>query len=101
VARPANRWWSASKPATADAQTYTEAEILSFVIGEDDAVIRHRLSAEFPCRPFSFGADAARSSQAAGRVRARKDKTEHVIHIVDGTIGRRNSYCNDPYPPKG
>jgi len=40
-------------------------------------------------------------AQAAGRETARNDKTEHVIHKKDGTIGERNSYGNDPYPPKG
>jgi Uncharacterized protein conserved in bacteria (DUF2188) len=33
---------------------------------------------------------------SAGRARARSDKTEHVIHNQDGTIGERNSYGNDP-----
>jgi hypothetical protein len=33
---------------------------------------------------------------SAGRERAMKDKTEHVIHNEDGTISERNSYGNDP-----
>ena len=33
---------------------------------------------------------------AAGRELARNRKTEHVIHNVDGKIGDRNSYGNDP-----
>jgi Uncharacterized protein conserved in bacteria (DUF2188) len=33
---------------------------------------------------------------AAGRERARQDKTEHVIHNQDGTISERNSYGHDP-----
>ena len=37
----------------------------------------------------------------AGRAAARNDKVEHLIHRQDGTIGERNSYGNDPYPPKG
>lgn len=32
---------------------------------------------------------------------ARRDKVEHLIHRKDGSIGDRNSYGNDPYPPKG
>ena len=32
----------------------------------------------------------------AGRELARDRKTEHVIHRVDGKIGERNSYGNDP-----
>lgn len=37
----------------------------------------------------------------AGRERARKDKTEHMIHNLDGTISSRNSYGNDPVRRKG
>jgi hypothetical protein len=31
---------------------------------------------------------------------ARKKRTEHTIHNTDGKIGRKNSYGNDPNPPK-
>lgn len=40
-------------------------------------------------------------AQAAGREAAKKDGVEHLIHKKDGTIGDRNSYGNDPHPPKG
>jgi hypothetical protein len=33
---------------------------------------------------------------SAGRARAQQDRTEHVIHNEDGTIGERSSYGNDP-----
>jgi Uncharacterized protein conserved in bacteria (DUF2188) len=33
---------------------------------------------------------------AAGRNRARRDKTEHLIHNKDGQISQRNSYGKDP-----
>jgi hypothetical protein len=36
------------------------------------------------------------AATAAGRARAQQDKTEHVIHNEDGTIGARHSYGNDP-----
>ena len=36
-----------------------------------------------------------------GRDLARNESSEHLIHKKDGTIGERNSYGNDPYPPKG
>jgi hypothetical protein len=36
----------------------------------------------------------------AGRDRARATHTEHVIHNLDGQIGQKNSYGNDPCPPK-
>lgn len=36
----------------------------------------------------------------AGRSRARREEVEHTIHRADGTIGEKNSYGNDPNPPK-
>jgi hypothetical protein len=45
--------------------------------------------------------DTKAEAQAAGRVAARRDKVEHIIHKKDGTIGERNSYGSDPHPPKG
>ncbi len=40
-------------------------------------------------------------AQSAGRDMARNRRVEHVIKNKDGTIGARNSYGNDPHPPKG
>jgi hypothetical protein len=50
-----------------------------------------------------FGGAHPTKEQAveAGRARARQDKTEHVIHNQDGTIGERNSYGNDPASSPG
>ncbi len=45
--------------------------------------------------------DAKAEAQAAGRTAAKKDGVEHLTHKKDGTIGERNSYGNDPHPPKG
>lgn len=36
-----------------------------------------------------------------GRTLAKKQKTELYIHGQDGKIRERNSYGNDPHPPKG
>lgn len=36
----------------------------------------------------------------AGRDIARTSRSEHVIHNTDGRIGQKNSYGNDPHPPK-
>jgi Uncharacterized protein conserved in bacteria (DUF2188) len=36
----------------------------------------------------------------AGRETARRLKVEHTIHLSDGKIGEKNSYGNDPFPPK-
>lgn len=38
---------------------------------------------------------------AAGREIARNQRSELVIHGRDGRIRDRDSYGNDPYPPKG
>lgn len=40
-------------------------------------------------------------AQDKGRGMARKNESEHLIHNKDGQISARNSYGNDPYPPKG
>jgi len=40
-------------------------------------------------------------AQQAGRETARRQSTEHIIHNRDGRISERNSYGNDPHPPKG
>ncbi len=45
--------------------------------------------------------DTKAEAQAAGRETARRENTEHVVHNKDGRIGERNSYGNDPHPPKG
>ncbi len=40
-------------------------------------------------------------AQTAGRRTAISQKAEHIIHNKNGRIGIRNSYGNDPHPPKG
>lgn len=45
--------------------------------------------------------DTKRAAQEAGRETARRENTEHVIHNRDGKISEKNSYGNDPNPPKG
>jgi hypothetical protein len=54
------------------------------------------------------GADRASSVHATkdeavrrGRELAQNARTEHLVHNMDGTIAYRNSYGNDPYPPRG
>lgn len=36
-----------------------------------------------------------------GRELAQTSQVEHLIHGVNGQIRARNSYGNDPHPPKG
>lgn len=50
-----------------------------------------RVSKVFPTK------DAAKR---AGRDTARREGVEHLIHKKDGKIGERNSYGNDPFPPR-
>lgn len=45
--------------------------------------------------------DTKTSAQAEGRELAKARGVEHIIKKMDGTIGARNSYGNDPHPPKG
>lgn len=44
--------------------------------------------------PGSFGTKA--EAVQAGRTKAERRSTEHLIHNEDGTIDERNSYGNDP-----
>lgn len=39
--------------------------------------------------------------QRVGRDMAQERRVEHTIRRLDGTIGEKNSYGHDPYPPKG
>ena len=45
--------------------------------------------------------DTKAPAQDAGRSTAKREGVEHVIHNKDGKIGEKNSYGNDPHPPKG
>ena len=40
-------------------------------------------------------------AQAAGREQAIRNGAEHYIHNLNGQIAQRNSYGNDPHPPRG
>lgn len=40
------------------------------------------------------------NAEVEGRRQAIKYQTEHVIHKTNGQIGEKNSYGNDPCPPK-
>jgi len=40
-------------------------------------------------------------AEAAGRVTARREQVEFYLHGRDGQIRERDSYGNDPYPPRG
>ena len=51
-------------------------------------------------RPLSVHATQAEAI-ASGRERARVDRVELVVHDRAGQISHRDSYGNDPYPPKG
>lgn len=40
-------------------------------------------------------------AQRAGRLIAKQNNSEHVIHGLNGKIQSKNSYGNDLYPPRG
>lgn len=40
------------------------------------------------------------AAETEGRRQAKRSETEHVIHKANGQIGEKNSYGNDPCPPK-
>jgi hypothetical protein len=45
--------------------------------------------------------DTQASATSAARDTARRERTELSVHGRDGKIRSRDSYGNDPYPPKG
>ena len=45
--------------------------------------------------------ETQRQAQSAARSIAKREKSEVVIHRPNGQIRDRDSYGNDPFPPKG
>jgi hypothetical protein len=45
--------------------------------------------------------DTQAAAAAEGRATARREQGEFFLHGRDGHIRSRDSYGNDPYPPKG
>ncbi len=45
--------------------------------------------------------DTQADAEAAGRATARREEVEFYLHGRDGQIRERDSYGNDPYPPRG
>ena len=68
-----------------------------YTVPHKDGWANRREDATRVSKTFSTKAEA----QSAGRETARRDKTEHIIQKKDGTIGERNSYGSDPFPPEG
>lgn len=44
--------------------------------------------------------DTKAEAQAAGRKKAIQNNSEHIIHGLNGRIQNKNSYGNDPFPPR-
>lgn len=40
-------------------------------------------------------------AQKAGRLIAKQNNSEHIIHGLNGRIQSKNTYGKDPYPPRG
>jgi hypothetical protein len=66
-------------------------------VPHEDGWANRREGATRVIKKFATKAEA----QAAGRETARRDKTEHLIHKRDGTVGSRNSYGSDSQGRKG
>ena len=49
----------------------------------------------------SYVADTQEAARQKARELAIKDKAEVMIHGMDNKIRARDSYGNDPHPPKG
>jgi len=45
--------------------------------------------------------DTQAEAEAAGRVTARREQVEFYLHGRNGQIRERDSYGDDPYPPRG
>lgn len=45
--------------------------------------------------------DTKKEAEEFAREKARQDGVEFISHRKDGTIQSKDSYGNDPYPPKG
>jgi hypothetical protein len=45
--------------------------------------------------------DTQKAAIEAARQIARNQMSELIIHAADGSIRERNSYGNDPFPPRG
>jgi hypothetical protein len=66
-------------------------------VPHEDGWANRREGATRVMKKFATKAEA----QAAGRETARRDKTEHLIHKRDGSVGSRNSYGSDSQRKKG
>ena len=66
-------------------------------VPHDDGWANRRAGAERVSKTFP----TKQQAQDAGSGTAKREQTEHVVHKKDGTFGERNSYGNDPHPPKG
>ncbi|QXE03186.1 DUF2188 domain-containing protein [Terribacillus sp. DMT04] len=45
--------------------------------------------------------DTQKEAMSYGKEAAKKGEGEHFIHGKDGKIRERDSYGNDPFPPRG
>lgn len=73
-------------------------------MGKDQHVVRHddgwAVRGSGSSRATSVHSTQADAIEAA-RTIARNQESELFIHGRDGQIRERNSYGNDPHPPKG
>ncbi len=63
--------------------------------GDDWAVVREGAKRD------SSHHNTQSSAIEAGRETAKRERVEIIIHRSNGQIRQRDSYGNDPFPPKG
>ncbi|MCQ3810490.1 MAG: DUF2188 domain-containing protein [Acidimicrobiia bacterium] len=68
-----------------------------FTVRHGDRWANRRAGSDRVSRTYQTKQEA----QEAGRKTAQRERTEHIIQNRDGKISQRNSYGNDPHPPKG
>ena len=61
---------------------------------------RWAVEREGASHPASMHSTQAEASKA-GRALAQRSRTEFIVHGKNGQIRSRDSYGNDPFPPKG
>ena len=68
-----------------------------FTVPHGDGWANRRAGADRVSRKYRTKDEA----RQAGRKTAQRERTEHIIQNRDGKISERNSYGNDPHPPRG
>ncbi len=87
-----------------DMEIVNPERLVNIMAKRNQHVVRHKdgwaVRGAGSQRPTSVHSTQRAAAEAAREI-ARKQRTELFIHGRDGRIRERNSYGNDPHPPKG